>query len=178
MASKRDSKGRFIKTTAAFRRLGSFRFLDLPPELRNRCYRYALLWPDIIVLAGDARMEPGLLRASRQLREEGASIYYSENRFLFTIRDMAGAEMMPFRHLQLKFSKVARGVFRYTVAPGVNWANLLAWLKAHHAHRRRASEACTIVVPSLGRRAKSRASHHSGRIRHFTHDADRELEQD
>ncbi|KAK5714330.1 hypothetical protein LTR17_017186 [Elasticomyces elasticus] len=136
MASKRDSKGRFITATAASHLIGGFRFFDLPPELRNRCYRYALLTADTIQLVGDARMEPALLRASCQLREEGASIYYSENKFLFTIRDMAGAEMMPFRHLQLKFSKVARGVFRFTVASGVNWTNLLAWLKSHHTHRR------------------------------------------
>ncbi|KAK3631765.1 hypothetical protein LTR56_016721 [Elasticomyces elasticus] len=138
MAAKRDSKGRFIKTPAAYRRFGSFRFFDLPPELRNRCYRYALSTADTIQLVGDARMEPALLRASRQLRGEAASIYYAENTFLFIIRDMAGAEMVPFRRLQLRFSKDARGVFGFTVAPGVNWANLLAWLKAHHAHRRRA----------------------------------------
>ncbi|KAK4896989.1 hypothetical protein LTR27_005236 [Elasticomyces elasticus] len=138
MAAKRDSKGRFIKTSAAHRRLGSFRFLDLPPELRNRCYRYALLTPDSIELAGEARMEPALLRASHQLRGEAASIYHAENTFLFIIRDMAGAEMVPFRRLQLRFSKDARGVFGFTVAPGVNWANLLAWLKAHHEHRRHA----------------------------------------
>ncbi|KAK5699085.1 hypothetical protein LTR97_006734 [Elasticomyces elasticus] len=138
MASKRDSRGRFIKTTAASHLIGGFRFFDLPPELHNRCHRYALLSTDTIQLVGDARMEPSLLRASRQLREEGTSIYYSENKFRFVIQDMAGAKMVPFRRLQLRFSKVDRGVFSYIAYGGANWANLLAWLKAHHAHRRSA----------------------------------------
>jgi len=108
------------------------RFLDLSPELRNCIYRCALVSPGTILLEGEARREPALLRAARQLRDEGASIYYSENTFVVDIHNMAGVEMMPFRHLLRRYRKSVQDNFTCQLHPGVDWANLLQWLKSYH----------------------------------------------
>jgi hypothetical protein len=55
--------------------------LNLPPELRNRIYSYALNSPSspIGVRATYADREPPtVLQLSRQIREEATSLYYSE----------------------------------------------------------------------------------------------------
>lgn len=108
------------------------RFLELAPELRNRIYRFVLVSPRDIHLEREARVEPALLRTTRQLRDEAASIYYSENLFVMKIHDMAGAEVVPFRHLLLRYRTSVRGNFRVQLLTGVDWSNLLEWLKTYH----------------------------------------------
>ena len=64
--------------------------LGIPGELRNKIYRYALVEPEKIRL-GQCHCcylgleqpfhRPGLLRTSRQLRDEAEDIYYKENTF-------------------------------------------------------------------------------------------------
>ncbi|KAK0255139.1 hypothetical protein LTR91_019939 [Friedmanniomyces endolithicus] len=124
VAPRRCSKGRFAKATPDSFPL----FLRLPPELRNQIYRFALVSLNIIHLEGACP----LLRKTSQLRNEAASIYYSENTFRMEIRAMAGAEMAPFRRLQLRYRKSMRSNFRYGLDDRVNWANLLEWMKAYH----------------------------------------------
>jgi len=66
-----------------------FRFLDLPPELRNYIYELALIHStDTKPLKIYRRRRPSqghrqLLGVSKQLRHEALLIYYSQNHFLF-----------------------------------------------------------------------------------------------
>ncbi|KUI63013.1 hypothetical protein VP1G_10131 [Cytospora mali] len=55
-----------------------FRFLNLPPELRNYIYRLALVQPATTDLAAP---QPALTRVNKQVRAEALSIYYAENKF-------------------------------------------------------------------------------------------------
>ena len=60
--------------------------LELPPEIRNRIYLYAVVQEhDIALFVPSANpLEPGLLAASRQIREEALSIFYGDNVFCCT----------------------------------------------------------------------------------------------
>ncbi|KAK3066347.1 hypothetical protein LTR53_017345, partial [Teratosphaeriaceae sp. CCFEE 6253] len=131
--SKRDSNGRFTKV-AAPDSADTSRFLALPAELRNTIYRFALVPPGEINVEGPARMQPALLRASRQLRQEALSIYYSDNRFSFTVQNMCGVGMVHFRVLLKKYrSKAVHGNFARYLGQGLHWGNLMEWMGASHA---------------------------------------------
>ncbi|KAK7987186.1 hypothetical protein PG996_006213 [Apiospora saccharicola] len=67
-----------------------FRFLDLPPELRNEIYYFALgehqtssepYGPTTCT----ALAPPALTRTNRQIRNETLGLYYSQNRFSFQL---------------------------------------------------------------------------------------------
>ncbi|CAI6336299.1 unnamed protein product [Periconia digitata] len=66
----------------------AFRFFDLPQELRDRIYTYALVspypfwWPAASTPKHNVALS--LLRASRQTHDEAAPILYTHNKFLFT----------------------------------------------------------------------------------------------
>jgi len=56
--------------------------LDLPPELRNTVWRFALVRKTKIDMSKESTTaEPALLVACKQIREEGLGIYYGENMF-------------------------------------------------------------------------------------------------
>lgn len=58
---------------------GSFRFMDLPREIRDDIYSYALHQPGVIKRA--ATTTPALLQTSAQVRQEAQQVYLSINRF-------------------------------------------------------------------------------------------------
>ncbi|KAK5731999.1 hypothetical protein LTR17_010952 [Elasticomyces elasticus] len=72
--------------------------LTIPPEMRNRIYREALLEGSICVCSAFGLLrslpdEPALLRVCHQIREEAMSIYYCENKFSVSVYDSkAGRE--------------------------------------------------------------------------------------
>lgn len=65
-----------IQHASLLRNQRSSRFLEMPPELRNRIYQLAVT-PEVIethVMTGQA---PALLKVNRQVSTEFASLYYS-----------------------------------------------------------------------------------------------------
>ena len=107
--------------------------LALPPELRNKIYRFILVSGNEIRLAGDARSQPAILRVNRQIRQEAISIYYSENEFRINIIDLNGNAMIPFRRLMLRYRSRNRcGNFRLLAKQSTNWSNLKIWLRAFY----------------------------------------------
>ncbi|KAK3724441.1 hypothetical protein LTR37_001065 [Vermiconidia calcicola] len=63
-------------------------FLGLPGELRNRIYRFALLVNGQVEVNKSNYMQPGLLRASKQLRMESCKIFHEENAVHLIIYNM------------------------------------------------------------------------------------------
>jgi len=57
-----------------------YRFPDLPAELRNTIYEYALI-DHIRVTPGPPRAPPSIARANSLLRSEALSVFFSRNRF-------------------------------------------------------------------------------------------------
>lgn len=57
-----------------------FQFTELPPEIRNKIYRFSLVDNDLISLA-----QPALTRVSRVIRFECLPVFYGNNAFLLEL---------------------------------------------------------------------------------------------
>ncbi|KAK5127342.1 hypothetical protein LTR85_006681 [Meristemomyces frigidus] len=109
--------------------------LTLPPEMRNRIYRFTLIeetQPVSIAASDTLPNQPGLLRTCRQIRHESADIYYQENEFEFDIEHNNAAVYIRWctaspKHLSANY------VFSMTAS--TNWPNALVWLEAVHSGR-------------------------------------------
>lgn len=55
--------------------------MKLPPELRNRIYRYTVVGDSKIFVTHNGLREPELLHVCTQIRTEALGIFYSENVF-------------------------------------------------------------------------------------------------
>lgn len=56
--------------------------LKLPPELRNRIYRYAIVQDEPIDVAETTKKkEPALLATCKEIREQALKMFYHENTF-------------------------------------------------------------------------------------------------
>ena len=114
-------------TTSAQQR---FRLLDLPAELRNRIYHYALVLASGRMRISPAFRPPPLLLTSKQVREEALGIWYMNNTFLIIIQDCDCAPFRAFDRnlrksgLHKKFFKAGR--FEVTFV-GVKWERLMEW---------------------------------------------------
>lgn len=63
----------------------SSRLMDLPPELRQRIWHFAVVETDFFVYPALDREQPDLAMASRQIRSEVLPIFYGENVFAIEI---------------------------------------------------------------------------------------------
>lgn len=61
----------------------TFKFMDLPPEMRNRVYRELLNWSDESSMYG---CFPKILQASKQIRSEAESILYGDKPYHVHLR--------------------------------------------------------------------------------------------
>lgn len=59
----------------------SFRFLDLPSELRNNIYEKA--FEDIVTIKGGKALAPGILLACKQVHDEAVMVFYESTTFYF-----------------------------------------------------------------------------------------------
>jgi hypothetical protein len=75
-----------------------FHFLDLPPELRNMMYKFALVEGKGNVIDITPQLKPpGLLAACRQIRQECLQIWYHQNTFSIKIYDCDASLKMALR---------------------------------------------------------------------------------
>lgn len=76
-----ESQGKTSSPAVLMQRLESmcahFRFLDLPPELRNRVYKYTMGDPIIDITKKRTENYPGITQVSRQTMNETLSLFYS-----------------------------------------------------------------------------------------------------
>lgn len=139
--------------------------LELPGELRNRIYRYALVAQERIeLLTSENKKQPALLGVSRQVRRETIKIYYDENSFGYNVVDLAGAPGEPFFELVRRYRSEGRKNFMTHRRGGRNWSNLLAWVKARFE--------CQHFPPAL---AGSQSNHAGHRVVHAAFDIAREM---
>ncbi|PPJ51924.1 hypothetical protein CBER1_09369 [Cercospora berteroae] len=109
--------------------------LNLPGEIRNKIYRYALIEAKPIEVMRKGPGEPSLLRVCNRIRREARSIYYAENEFEVHLEDFNGEALVPFKNQYSCFSNwqngQRRGVNITNLMKGKpNWENLVAWAKA------------------------------------------------
>ena len=129
-----------------------FRLQDLPAELRNTIYRYALVETVQIDVSPSGRVrEPALLRTSKGIRRETLSIYYSENRFRYPIFAYDFTRIGKFRERMSSLAKAYK-ISIHTRRSSVtledeipSWENLLRSLEADFQSYRN----CGFIQPSL-----------------------------
>lgn len=112
------------------------RLLQLPGELRNKIYRYALITNSRIQLALTHFDEPGILQTCRTIRQETETIFLAENTFRAGMTDY-DSDFMIHLHTKSKRLLKSRGAvdltFSTTQTP--NWQKLLVWLESLHCKK-------------------------------------------
>lgn len=105
--------------------------LNLPPELRNRIYRFALIEPNTVHVhrAGWSFHQPALLKSCRQIRHEALGLFYLENKICTEIRDWSPAVRTRVNQLLAANGILSSQQMHHRFKGEPNWANLLAWLK-------------------------------------------------
>lgn len=108
--------------------------LDLPAELRNQIYHYAVvnlerILIDLSNLDGTNTKQPALTKVCRQVRAEATTIYYLENRFNLTIPDDDGKRQLPFYNASQKHIDNNKINVSISGNGGCSWANLMEWVK-------------------------------------------------
>ena len=102
---------------------------NLPPELRNRIYRYAIVEDDELILTPRGPSEPTLLRTCRSIRDEACSIYYGENKFLLRIENWNGVAFQDFLQQHTLYAPKSKLRVPYNMGfllKGVpNWDNMV-----------------------------------------------------
>jgi hypothetical protein len=99
--------------------------LNMPPELRNDIYRYALLGPEFIV--SNSFAEPSLLRTCKQIRTESLKLFYLETSFKFDIVDWNCRSLLHFKQQTRKLGLYFGVYMKLHGSP--NWANLTHWVE-------------------------------------------------
>ncbi|KAK1063081.1 hypothetical protein LTR74_009772 [Friedmanniomyces endolithicus] len=86
----------------------TFRFLDLPPELRNLIYGHLLRLRDSRWRADRFVCSTAILSTCQQVHAEATGILYVENTFDIVVRSMASpAGQTPVNHTTVSFTKLA-----------------------------------------------------------------------
>ncbi|KAK3697263.1 hypothetical protein LTR37_017575 [Vermiconidia calcicola] len=109
--------------------------LTIAAELRNTIYELSLVSNGKIDLSIPSnKQQPGLLKASRQTRQEALPIYYQGNKFSYTIHGYDGVVAMPAAKLVRKHCPKAKGslIIELHEACPVHVCKLALWLKGYH----------------------------------------------
>lgn len=106
-------------------------FLSLPPEMRNKIYRFTLVETDKISIPpnGPLPAEPGLLSTCTQIRAEASGMYYKQNKFLFAINRHDACQYIKWCRSSESRRHVNQSIL---VSRLTNWPNLLHWLDCYY----------------------------------------------
>ncbi|OQO14523.1 hypothetical protein B0A48_01401 [Cryoendolithus antarcticus] len=99
----------------------------LPGEIRNMIWHYAVVQNPITVTSSGPG-EPGLLRASRQIRRETRAMYYSANEFIVEVMDYDGAALTPWSRQHYRYAN-AESCCKILMLGEPDWGNLMRWCK-------------------------------------------------
>lgn len=120
-------------------------FKQLPGEIRNTIYAHALGQGDNIHVTKQAGIpEPALLSTCKAIRKEAIGMFYCQNKIYVKIQPF---EVTAFMLWQTK-RKLLFQIYGLEVAPPTyertgrrEWANLMTWMRLHHADRMAAPSA-------------------------------------
>ncbi|KAK5127474.1 hypothetical protein LTR85_006813 [Meristemomyces frigidus] len=109
----------------------------LPGELRNRIYREVLVERQRIVIGGTGIAEPLLLLASKEIRNEAITIFYTENAFRVTVQDYNSDPCLPVTRMIRRVEEEHRITVKCCCTScrawlNPNWPNLIQWLQRYH----------------------------------------------
>ncbi|KAK4610364.1 hypothetical protein CLAFUW4_13772 [Fulvia fulva] len=117
------------------------RLLQLPGELRNRIYQYAITGltesePIDVTIRGIP--EPELLRTCKRIRSEAISIYYCENHFRCIASSFDSAVHFGFAQEMISINRSHQVDFQLKPLPmcsegPVSWPNLKLWVQRLHS---------------------------------------------
>ncbi len=108
----------------------TFRFLDLPPEIRNLIYGHLLRLRDSRWRADRLVCSTAILSTCQQIHAEATGILYVENTFDIVVRSMANpAGQTPVNHTTVSFTKLAIDQVQLCDAPKSDiddiWPNVI-----------------------------------------------------
>lgn len=108
--------------------------LTLPPEMRNRIYRFALVETQEIFIKASEKPpnHPPLICTCRQIWYECANIYYQENKFTFDIDNNDASRLFGWCTTSLT-PLMPTAAFQTELS--AKWKNLLNWLQAFFEKR-------------------------------------------
>ena len=105
-------------------------FLDLPPEMRNRVYKLALIEKDEEIEVDATWQPPALLSTCKQIRSETLHMAYQSNAFIFKITDCDASLFVAFdKHVE-SLPEELRDTVSYKIRLfGRDWDNLMVWCR-------------------------------------------------
>lgn len=116
--------------------------MDLPAELRNRIFRFALLQDRMIILSATSPSPPALLAVCCQIRSETIHVYYTENKFVLRFDDYNAESIKTRYHVQVKYFKpkgdqtqgrtLDCGMVGMLLQGRPNWRNFVRWCELLH----------------------------------------------
>ena len=101
--------------------------LNLPGELRNRIYEFAVVQESELTITAKGPGQPALLSTCRKIRREAGTLYYGKNVFSLKIERYNGAAFAPFARQAHKFDvyrQMQTIKFRFDLEP--DWDNLVS----------------------------------------------------
>ena len=110
-----------------------FRLLELPAELRNQIYRYAVVEQDWVHLNDHNSSEAAVLQTCRQIRSEAGPIYYGENVFAVTLTDYKVRPQPAHWVWDVDRAKT----FKLRNEGSLDWENLKEWFRLYHEGKSR-----------------------------------------
>lgn len=106
-----------------------FRFLDLPPEIRNLVYAIALRSHGIIIV--DEKLElPALLTSCQEIHSEASSIWYRDNTFKAAIEDCDANALNKWAQHCCTVGQRDHFDVGIHLVGDIKWKNLLEWCRA------------------------------------------------
>ena len=114
---------------------------DLPPELRNKIYRYALVRNrELPITKSRGIPEAPLLSVSKLVRSETYELFYLENKFKCVVHNYDPTSLMLLDRRWSALARIPGTTLGDTIDVDIhwrgkrNWKNLVTWLHfAHHA---------------------------------------------
>lgn len=112
----------------------------LPPELRNRIYRYLVVSIGPVQLQADRFNEPSILATCRAIRTEAITIFLYENKFAAGLTNydcsihMKWEKIIAAANLRQEVSSHIPCEYFMQRNPAPHWSNILNWIKLYYGN--------------------------------------------
>lgn len=103
------------------------RLLELPAEIRNQIFTYAVVQEEWVIIREDDCSKPTLLETCRQLRKEAEPIFYKHNTFAVRITN---CKIRPQPEHWFWLRDEGKGS-QVKLLGNLDWTNLKEWLRLY-----------------------------------------------